>query len=152
METRSNPFANLAALILGTLFLLGVGYGVLVAVQRGIVQLPPAQMTVNGQRPQAPAPPAIQTRPFIQQPASAPEAQQPAQVAPAAQPAQAAPAPTEWQAPGVAAPAGEPMTEEYKATLQEQQRTNANGEVCAPRSGCTKPGSAGPQPWPNGRP
>lgn len=66
---------------------------------------------------------------------------------PAAPPAQAAPAPA---APAEAVPAGAPMTEEYKTTIEQQQRTNDKGEFCAPRSGCTKPGSGGALPGPVG--
>lgn len=148
METRSNPFASLFAFMIGIAFLLGVGYLAYTLVVTGRIPLPPAQMTVNGQPAAAPAP-----RPFAVPPRAAPPQAQP-QAAPAQPAEQAQPVvePTPWEAPGVAAPAGEPMTDEYKATLEEQQRVNANGEVCAPRSGCTKPGSAGPLPWPNGRP
>jgi hypothetical protein len=32
------------------------------------------------------------------------------------------------------------------------EHTNADGEICAPRSGCAKPGASGPLPWPHGRP
>ena len=56
------------------------------------------------------------------------------------------------EAPGESAPAGAPLTDQQKAIINAQQRTNANGEVCAPRSGCTKPGSGGPLAWPMGRP
>lgn len=149
--TRPNPFATLAAFIVGTLFLLGLSYGVYIAVQSGIVALPKAQTTYNGQPPARP--PVFDQRPALVPPAP--------QVQPAQSQPQAAPAPTagpvyqatgsDAPASGEAAPAGAPMTDEYKATINTQQRTNDKGEYCAPRSGCTKPGSGGALAWPEGR-
>lgn len=155
--TRTNPFAGVLAFIIVVLFIVGFAYGAYVAVQRGVLLLP-ARLTIDGQQPaQRPAAaPSVPSRPFTA-PAPAAQPQVPAAPAQPAQQPQAAPQveqPTgqDYQAPGEAAPAGAPMTEEYKSTIQEQNRTNANGELCLPRSGCTKPGSGGSLPWPSGRP
>lgn len=87
------------------------------------------------------APPVIEAQPAIVVPT------------PNLYPEPTVPAPVvEYQPPAEAAPAGAPMSQEYQQTIQTQDRTNSDGMVCAPRSGCTKPGSAGPLPWPNGRP
>lgn len=157
METTRNPFAGLLAFIIGTLFIVGLTVAAYIAVQRGML-LPPARLTIDGQQPmQRPAvAPSASTRPFI---VPAPAAQQPQAPAQPTAPAQAAPAAPqveqpigqEYQAPGEAAPAGAPMTDDYRATIQEQNRTNDKGEICLPRSGCTAPGSGGALPWPEGR-
>lgn len=146
---RAYSAATKLVLLIFALFAV-VHYGLLdraVALLGGV--LPPAQVTV------APAAP----RPFSAPPAQAAPAQaapaewHPPLAVPTAQP-QAQPAHSEVApaAPAEAAPAGAPMTEEYQQTIQQQQRTNAAGEVCLPRSGCTKPGSGGALPWKDGRP
>lgn len=153
-KTRSNPFATLAALMLGTLFIAGIAFGVYVAVQRGLVTLPPAQLMVDGQAPAArPVIPAAGTRPAFAPPA--PQSQPAAPVDPAPQVAPQdiyQPVGHEAPAPAEAVPAGAPLSDQYRETIQSQQRMNDKGEFCAPRSGCTKPGSGGPQPGPVGAP
>lgn len=39
----------------------------------------------------------------------------------------------------------------YAETIGAQQRVNAEGLRCLPRSGCSKPGDGGALPWPQGR-
>lgn len=116
----------------------------------GPTLMAPPQSTVNSARPIAPAAPlAPRVAPFQAQPQAQPQPQA-APEPPAAQSYQ--PTGSDYQAPAEAVPAGAPMTDQYRETIQSQDRTNDKGELCLPRSGCTRPGSGGDLAWPNGRP
>lgn len=145
-----SSWSGLLQFLVALIVMIAIGLAGFVGWQRyGPAIMAPPQTTVNGARPIAPAPPIA--------PRVAPMQSQPA---PELLPAQAAPAPesvyqpvgNDAPAPAEAVPAGAPMTDQYRETIQSQDRTNDKGEICAPRSGCTKPGSAGPLPWPSGRP
>lgn len=145
-----SSWSGLLQFLVALIVMIAIGLAGFVGWQRyGAALMAPPQTTVNGARPFAPAPPA--PRPYSA-PAQPVEQPQP-QVQPASAPEPVyQPVGNDAPAPAEAVPAGAPMTEEYRETIQSQDRTNDKGELCLPRSGCTKPGSGGDLAWPNGRP